>query len=538
MTFQPTDLPRLLPELMLILLALLVVGTDVLERWGHDAQALAERTQAAAQLAAVGLGLVLALVLVQSRYLFTVPQPTGGGIADRVIGLLYNLQQAGPGGQAILGAFAVDDLTMIARIVFAGAALLTVLLTMGYKPRGNPGEFYGLILFSTAGMCLMAGASELILAFLALELASIPLYVLAGYFRTDPRSSEAGMKYFLFGVFSSAILLYGMSLAYGLAASAHGQSQTGAPVIATLFTSLAAAGAQNGGALLFLSLLFIVAGIGYKLTVVPFHAWAPDVYEGAPTAISAFISTASKTAGFVLLFRLLTSAFPAAAGTVGLTRGWVALLALLALATIIFGNMAALPQRNAKRLLAYSSIGHAGFVLLALLLWPSPSLGAREFSAASLVYYLVAYTLTNLGAFGALAVVSEQVGGDDLADLAGLSRRNLPLAVLLTLFVLSLAGVPPLAGFWGKFFVFMAAYQAGAVWLFAVAVLMTVVSLYYYLRLLKAMWFDAPASVAPLTTPRPMQAALLVACALMIGLGLFPNLVWNLFLQVGALAGR
>ena len=267
--------------------------------------------------------------------------------------------------------------------------------------------------------------------------------------------------------------------------------------------------------------------------MVPFHSWSPDVYQGAPTPITAFISTASKMAGFILLYRVLVTAFPTTVGTPALTGfgGWTSLLALIALATVIFGNLSALPQRNAKRLLAYSSIGHAGFLLLALLLWTSSSPADRSFGTATLVYYLIVYTLTNLGAFGALAVIREAIGGDDLGDLNGLWRRNIGLTLMLTVLVLSLAGVPPLSGFWAKFFVFMAGYRAGALWLVVVAVTMTIVSLYYYLGFLKAMWMNQPASTEPVPTPPAMNLTLIVATVLVLLLGLFPNAIWNVLNQ-------
>ena len=294
-------------------------------------------------------------------------------------------------------------------MTFIGAAFLTTLLALDYRPSGNPGEFYALILFSTAGMNFMAASSELIMAYVSLELSSISLYILAGYFRNDKLSSEAGLKYFLFGALSSGILLYGMSLAYGFTASMN-RAAGGQPIIGTLFSEIAKAGtaAQGGAALLTLAMIFVVAGIGYKVAVVPFHSWSPDVYQGAPTPITAFISTASKTAGFILLYRVLAAAFPSIAGSPSLTSfgGWTSLLALIALATMLVGNLSALPQKNAKRLLAYSSIGHAGFLLLALVLWGSASPADKAFSTSSLVYYLIAYTATNLGAFGALAVIA------------------------------------------------------------------------------------------------------------------------------------
>jgi NADH-quinone oxidoreductase subunit N len=565
--FQPSDLlfhvqdiPRLLPELMLLVVGLLVLGSDILERWGSDPEEQTRRSRAAGELTAAMLGLVFVVALVQSRYIFTVPDLlTGEGFANTlanfILGLGRNLQAGGPGGDPIAGAFTTDHLTMIARLVFIGAAFLTTLLALDYRPSGNPGEFYSLIAFSTAGMCFMAGASELITAYLALELSSISLYILAGYFRNDTRSAEAGLKYFLFGALSSGILLYGMSLAYGFTASAHLTDQTtGKPLIATVFSVIAqaGAGAQGGTPLIILAIIFIIAGLGYKVAVVPFHSWSPDVYQGAPTPITAFISTASKTAGFILLYRMLGQAFPAFAGTPGLLdfslfvgapgllgfSGWTSLLALIALATVLVGNLSALPQTNAKRLLAYSSIGHAGFVLLAVILWTSSAPADRAFGTASLIYYLIVYTLTNLGAFGALAVISEAVGSDEMSDLNGLWKRNISLTLMMTILVLSLAGVPPLSGFWAKFFVFMTGYKAGAIWLVTIAVVMTIVSLYYYLRFLKAMWMNEAPSSEPVATPRLMNITLIVSTALVVLLGLFPNVIWNILNQATLVAGQ
>jgi NADH-quinone oxidoreductase subunit N len=541
--FQLTDIPRLLPELMLLVVALLVLGSDIFERWASDAEEQTRRSRAAGELTASMLGLVFIVALIQSKYIpFTVPGPAGtGGTFEFLLNLLRNLQAGGPGGEPILGAFTTDHLTMIARLVFIGAAFLTTLLALDYRPSGNPGEFYALIAFSTAGMCFMSGASELITAYLALELSSISLYILAGYFRSDPRSAEAGIKYFLFGALSSGILLYGMSLAYGFAAASN---RGGQPVIGTLFTTIANAGSTNQGdpgsaQLLTLAAVFVIAGLGYKVAVVPFHSWSPDVYQGAPTPITAFISTASKSAGFVLLYRILAAAFPSIAGTPGPGfNGWTSLLAIIALVTVLVGNLSALPQSNAKRLLAYSSIGHAGFLLLAIILWGSTQPADRTFGASSLIYYLIVYTLTNLGAFGALAVISEAVGGDDLKDLDGLWKRNIGLALMLTILVLSLAGVPPLSGFWAKFFVFMTGYRAGAWWLVLVAIVMTIVSLYYYLRFLKAMWFNEPSSLEPISTPRSMNVTLVIATALVALLGLFPGVIWGILDQAALVAGR
>ncbi|GAB4206139.1 MAG: NADH-quinone oxidoreductase subunit N [Roseiflexaceae bacterium] len=545
--FKAADIPRIMPELMLLLVGLMVLLSDILERWDNSEKGSRERLGSAWQLALSGLGIVLAITLVQSGYLFRVP-PAPVDLAlrqwyDPLLDVLRNLQAAGPSNQLLLGMYATDHLTMVARLIFVGTAILTVLLTSGQPPDGNPGEFYALLMIATAGMCMMAGAADLTLAYLALELSSIALYVLAGYFHDQRRSAEAGLKYFLFGALSSGILLYGMSLAYGFSASSSGVS----PDLHTMLTQIGQAtrleaerAATTGGAispLLTLALVFIIAGLGYKLAVVPFHSWSPDVYQGAPTPVTAFIATASKTAGFLLLYRLLATAFPQQAGTPGDLSGWTSLLAVLAVATLVVGNLSALPQTNARRLLAYSSIGQAGFVLLALVLWGNTGTGAQAFANTALLYYLIAYTLTTLGTFGVLTAISRAVGGDELSDLNGLARRNLPMAVLMTVLVLSLAGIPPLSGYWAKFFVFMAGYQSGAIWLVVVAVAMTIVSLYYYLRFLKAMWLNEPASDTPIDAPRPLTLTLVGATVLVLLLGLFPNLIWGLLDRATLIAG-
>jgi NADH-quinone oxidoreductase subunit N len=532
--FQLTDVPRILPEILLLVLALLVLGSDIFERWANTDAARLERVRASAQLTAIGLGLIFIIALVQSGYVYKLPDDAP---ANFLTNILKNLQSGGPGQRPIVGAFATDDLTMVARLTFIGAAFLTGLLCLDVHPTSNPAEFYALIIFSTMGMCLMAGATELVLIFLAVEMTSIPLYILAGYFRDDARSSEAGMKYFLFGAMSSGVLLYGMSLCYGAAASAVAGNG-----VANDLTQLAkiAEQAAKGGPLLTLGMVLVIAGVGYKVAVVPFHAWSPDVYQGAPTPITGFISTASKAAGFILLFRLLTTAFPGLAGSAAIGAGmggWTSILALLALLTLVVGNLAALTQTNAKRLLAYSSIAHAGFLLLGLVAWAAPQQFDRGQGEAALLYYLVVYALTNLGAFGALAAIRMGVGGDEIADLNGLARRNLPLAALFALCLLSLAGVPPLAGFFAKFYIFMVGWQSGAWWLVIAAVLTTVLSLYYYLRLLKAMFIEAPATDEPLPAPAGIMSALVIAVVALVALGVFPNLILGIISRVQAVAG-
>jgi NADH-quinone oxidoreductase subunit N len=530
--FQLSDIPRLLPEILLLVLALMVLGSDVFERWARSAEGQRERVRAAASLTTIGLAMVLVTALLQSGYLFRVPETAD---ANPFWTLLRNLQSGGPSDSLIGGAFLSDHLTMVARIMIVLAALITALLSIDSAPSRHPGEYYALIVFATLGMQLMVGARELLLAYLALELTSIPLYILAGYFRGDDRraAAEAGLKYFLFGAISSGILLYGMSLAYGAAAA-----QVGTQGANGLLTDFSVIGqlVAGGSGLALLAFIMIIAGLGYKLAVVPFHAWSPDVYVGAPTPVTGFISTASKTAGFIMMLRLLATAFPTAVGSPVFGAefgGWTSVLALLALVTLVVGNLAALPQTDARRLLAYSSIAHAGFVLLALIAQAAVLPADRAEGTVALIYYLLAYTLTNLAAFGVLAVVAPQIGGSGIQQLNGLARRHLPLALLMALAVLSLAGVPPMAGFFGKFYIFMVGWQSGAQWLVIVAVLTTVVSLYYYLGLLKAMFLaEPPADAAPISVPRASAAALTLMTVGVLLVGIFPGLVLSVLSQL------
>ncbi|PMP72399.1 MAG: NADH-quinone oxidoreductase subunit N [Chloroflexus aggregans] len=526
--FQLADIPRLLPEILLLVLALLVLGSDILERWGRTPEAQLERVKSSASLTAIGLGMVFVVALLQSGCVYQLLETAP---VNFFTNLIRNLQGGGPRDDAVAGVFIADHLTMVSRLLIIGAAFLTSLLCTDVRPNAHPGEFYALIIFASLGMCLMVGANEFLLAYLAIELTSIPLYLLAGYFHNDARSAEAGLKYFLFGAISSAILLYGISLAFGAALNGVGGATNFNDL--TRFDRVGAFTASGG--LITLAMLFIIAGMGYKLAIVPFHGWSPDVYEGAPTPITAFISTASKAAGFILLFRLLTKTFPAIVGAPVFgdeAGGWTGVLAVLALLTVVIGNLAALPQTNVKRLLAYSSIAHAGFVVLGLLAWAAAQPFDREQGLVALLYYLIIYSLTNLGAFGALALIGHQTGGDDFDHLRGLSRRNLPLALLFTVCILSLAGIPPLGGFFAKFYIFMAGWQSGATWLVIIAVITTIISLYYYLRLLKVMFIEPAIDPTPVTMPRGIAAALSVAVVGVLVLGIFPNVILSVLERV------
>ena len=548
MSFQISDVPKLIPEFLLILGAVFVLVGDLFGRWRKGPEGYAEQANEAATMTIFILAFAFVVTIIQGGFLLhrlPFDMSTWPGIG----GLIANLRNSGLNAQILGGAFTVDPLTHIGRLIFLGAALVTVVLTRSTRPSNSPGEFYALILFSTLGMMLMTSASELIMIYLGIEMTSIPLYVLAGYFRRDRVSAEAGIKYYIFGALSSAILLFGMSLLLGMTLM-NPQSADAVNTVPTSLSSVALAvqtaftdPANPAQAVIILSLILLIAGMAYKVAVVPFHSWSPDVYQGAPTAMTAFISTASKTAGFLLLYRVLLTGFGAAetTGTAALLTdtasgvafgGWTSMIAIIAALTMLVGNLAALPQTNAKRMLAYSSIAQAGFLLLGLV-------GISRDSGVSLVYYLVVYTLTNLGAFGILALVEDQVGGTEFSHLNGLGRRSPGLALLLTIAILSLAGIPPLSGFFAKFYVFIAAWGVGAKWLVIFAVSNTVISLYYYLRFLKAVYFAEPETREPIRVTLGARMAMSLMMILVLALGVVPTIVYGAFEQVAvSLASR
>jgi NADH-quinone oxidoreductase subunit N len=332
-----------------------------------------------------------------------------------------------------------------------------------------------------------------------LETATFPLVLLAAYRPADPRSAEGGIKYLIIAALGSAIFLFGLSLIYAV---------TGV----TRITLLANAIANGFGPLLILGVLCLLAGIGFKLALVPFHMWAPDTYEGAPTPVTAFLSVASKTAGFALALRILASALPA------VRAEWGMVLAALSAASMLLGNLAAIPQTNLKRLLAYSSIAQAGYAVMGLVAFQTIGLSA-------LLFYLAAYLFTNLGAFAVVIAVERATGSTDLAAYAGLAQRSPRLALILMLSLLSLAGIPPLAGFTAKFYLFAAVYGQGYVWLVFLGVINSAISLYYYLRVIRAAYILPPAPQAAGLPPLPaaLSAALAIALAGILLLGVYPS---------------
>ena len=470
----------LAPETALVAGALAALGIDLAWLKRHP---VAARLRAAAGVAALA-------VLVAAGLALAVGRP--GSVAG--------------------GALRLDTLALAARLGVLSLTLGALGIAAGAPAGRNPVEYVAVMLFAAAGLTLMAAADQLLLAFLALELASLSLYVLTGFDKTRPDSAEAALKYFLFGGMAAAFLLFGFSLLYGLTGSI-GFAEVGAVLAA-----------PRGGAHAAVALGMVLVAFGFKIAAAPFHLWAPDVYQGAPAPSAALIASASKLAGYTLFARLLWAGAPPGGGT----PGWLPVVAVLAGASLLLGNLVALAQTDIRRLLAYSAIAHAGALLLGVM-----TAGRAGFGP--LLYYAATYGLASLGAFGVVGAVARP-GGGRLEDLAGLHRRSPLLAACLAVFVLSLAGIPPLAGFWGKFAVFAAALKldgptgpAGGLALAAIA--LTAVALYYYLLILKQTLVAAPPSGngGRIAVPGPAALALVAAAGLLVLLGVCPSLVLGWF---------
>ena len=410
------------------------------------------------------------------------------------------------------GLLAIDGFAIFFKVIALLSAGLTALMSAPYlRVEGvRAGEYYFLILCATLGMMFMASGLDLITLFIGLETMAIAFYVLAGFLKSNPRSNEAAVKYFLLGAFSLGILLYGMSLLYGA---------TGTTKLEGIAAALSG---QDVGVVLILAVVLVGAGMGFKIAAVPFHMWAPDVYEGAPTPVTAFLSVGSKAASFAMLLRIFFEGLPA------LADEWKTLFWVLSVVTMTVGNIAALTQSNLKRMLAYSSIAHAGYLLIGV------AVGTERGVEAMLVY-LGVYLFMQLGAFAIVTVMRRSdVIGDELKDLNGLLKRSPIVAFAMLFFMLSLGGIPPTAGFMGKMWLFGAAVDGGAIWLAVLAVANSAVSLYYYLRVVVFMWVneDEP-SGSPITIGPAMAVALGVALLGTVVLGVYPQ---ALFEYAGAAA--
>ncbi|HVH29058.1 MAG TPA: NADH-quinone oxidoreductase subunit N [Vicinamibacterales bacterium] len=403
------------------------------------------------------------------------------------------------------GLIAVDRFALFFKMLFLIAAAITVLMSMRYlELEGAPaGEYYFLVLCATLGMMIMAGGIDLITIFIGLETMAISFYILAGFIKPNQRSNEAAVKYFLLGAFSLGILLYGMSIMYGLSGTTHLRAM--APVLA----------GQVSDPRLVLAVILVVAGVGFKIAAVPFHMWAPDVYEGAPTPITAFLSVGSKAASFAMLARIFLEGLP------GSSADWRLLFWVLAIATMTVGNLAALTQTNIKRMLAYSSIAHAGYTLMGIVA------GSTRGIAAMLIYLLI-YAFMQLGAFAVIILLRRRdVIGDELKDFSGLAFRQPFAAFAMLLFMLSLGGIPPTAGFMGKFWLFGAAIEAGYVWLAVIGVLNSAISLYYYVRLVVFMYLKKETiGSEPVASPA-LTFVLGAAVVATIVLGVYPRLLFE-----------
>ncbi len=437
-----------------------------------------------------------------------------------VVGLLLALVVtlaliAGGTTQRVATMMSVDPLALFFKVIATVGVALVIMSAVDYLPGRTPypGEFYALLVTTALAISVTVSANDLILIYLGMETLSITSYVLTGFMRRDQRSIEAALKYFLYGAAASAVMLYGMSLLYGA---------TGATDLESIARVFSGHVTGNLGLLGFPAIVLLAAGFGFKASLVPFHQWAPDTYEGAPTPITAFLSTASKATGFAIMIRVLVVGLP-----MFQSREWVPILAAISIVTMTLGNLVAIQQSNMKRLLAYSSIAQAGYILIGLVaLSSNPTFNGLD----GLLIYLLAYLFTNIGAFLVVIAVENTTGAVDLPAYAGLVRRSPLLAGTLLIFLLSLAGIPPTGGFLGKFFVFGAAIQARLLPLAIVAIVNSAIAAFYYLNVVRTMFFlPAPDGQADALPVAPAMQAMLWVCAVMallIGVYAQPFIDW------------
>jgi len=436
--------------------------------------------------------------------------------AISVIGLMiplaFSIALWGERDTSFAGMLAVDQFSMFFKFIILGITALVILASVDYvvKIPKMQGEYYALLLLAACGLMLMASARELISVYIAIELSSISLYALVSFLR-DNKSSEAGIKYLLLGAISSAFLLLGMAFVYGLTGSTH------LDVIADRVGALINTGLWDNPALL-LGIVLLVAGFGFKIASVPFQMWVPDVYEGAPTPITAYLSVASKAAGFAVIMRVFYTAF---GSTSFLTDDWGMIFAVLAAITMTVGNLVALAQTNIKRMLAYSSISHAGYLMVGLA-------AISNLAESGVMFFLFAYSLANLGVFIAIIAISNKTGSDEIKDYAGMSRRSPLIALVMAFCLISLIGIPPTGGFIAKFYIFNAAVQQDLLWLVIVAVINSVISAFYYLRVVKVMYVGEPASDEAVPSSISLRFTLAITSLGVLFLGIYPWAVLRL----------
>lgn len=442
---------------------------------------------------------------------------------------IFWMYQVPAHGQVGDGILVVDPLTQLVKQALLVLTVFTAVVSLDADFTDHVGEYFALLLLATVGMMFLVGAENILMIFLALELTSLSLYILTAFNKRNIQSAEAALKYFLFGGMAAAFTLFGLSLIYGL---------SGALELKAIATALKGRGPDP---LLVAAIVMTVIGFGFKIAAVPFHLWAPDAYQGAPTPSAALIASGSKVASFFILARVMMVGFAGAEGSGawrGFASGWVPLLAVAAVLSMLLGNLAAIAQGNVKRLLAYSAIAHGGYALLGVI-------ADSTQGVSSLVYYVVTYGLTTVGAFAVVAAIESGGGEGRLSDFAGLSRRAPLLSFCMMIFMLSLAGIPPLAGFFGKFYVFASAVASepnnlGLLWLVVFAIAMSAVSLYYYLQVLKQIYVaEAPANAVPLPATAPFQVGVIMLALGVVLLGCVPNLlVGRLAAAIQAVAFR
>ena len=425
------------------------------------------------------------------------------------------------------GSYSIDSFAVFFKVLFALVGVLIVLLSTDFFRKVYAyGEYFSLLLFALFGMVLLAGAVDLITIYLAFELVSLVSYVLAGYLRRDAKSNEASLKYFLYGAAASAVMIYGMSLLYGLGGSTN--LHTLADRLASGSTAATWGFLPEGlqsGPLNALALILILTGLGYKVAMAPFQAWSPDAYEGSPTPVTAFLSVGPKAAGFAILLRFLLIVAPA------LVPQWQVILAILATLTMFVGNLLAIRQTSLKRMLAYSSIAHAGYLLIGVVAAGSQA----GWGLPAVMYYLVAYLFMNLGAFGYALLLEKNTGSDNINGFIGLAKGSLADALVLVAFLMALTGLPPTAGFVGKFYIFAAAIRSGSWWwLAAVGVINSAISLFFYMNIARLMFFNEERA-ALVQRPRGITFVIWLSLIMTLGLCAFPGPLLALAQQAGSL---
>ncbi len=492
-TFSYSQLLGLVaPETILVLTALVVLAVDLLVM---RESSLRDRFLVSGLFATVGLIIAGAWLLA-----INVPAP---GAHEVVVGL-----------PMLTGMYVDSALGRLVKVAVLVLTLCTIVMSLAATFTKHVGEYLALILLATVGMLFLISAEDVLMIFIALELTSLSLYILTAFNKRSLRSAEAALKYFLFGGMSAAFMLFGLSYLYGLSGST-GLHEIAARLGGPILDPLVAA-----------AIVMVAIGFGFKIAVAPFHLWAPDTYQGAPTPSAAFIASGSKVASFFVLAKVMTLGLAHSGGSAGwggYAPGWLPVLAVLVVLSTFLGNLAAIAQTNVKRLLAYSAIAHAGYALLGILA-NSPA------GLTALVFYVITYGLTVLGAFAIVGLVEEATGEARLVDFAGLGRREPMLAFCMLIFLLSLAGIPPLAGFFGKFYLFAAVAAGGAnlslLWLVVFAIAMSAVSLYYYLQVLKQIYVaPSPAEPIALRVPAATRVLLALITLVILVLGCAPNLL-------------